>query len=353
MRPGFFFSLGEISGIFHSINYLAACLRVLNLFQAFLRCWSTKGYKACPSCTHSAHSDRFGGKVIYTGYRKWLPIDHPYCSQANLFDGKEEYGIASIRTSGTEVLKQQEGVKYVYRKTKKVLKKRGKKATNELDDDCDPNGDLILWKKKSTFFELEYWEHNPLRHNLVVMHIEKNVSDILLGTLLDMDNSRDDESSREALKNLNIKPHLCQGYIPPAAYTMSNEEKERFLKVLKKMKVPDGYGSNLQRCVNLKQRKLINMKSHDHHILMQDILPVALRASNATRVIDLLEELSDFFKKICSTAIDTRELDTIQSKLVLTLCKFVKRIFTNIFYNHGSSTNSFSRIGQTRRTGSL
>lgn len=219
-------------------------------------------------------------------------------------------------------------------KQRKVPKKRGRKAANELDDDCDPDGDHILWKKKSTFFELEYWEHNPLRHNLDVMHIEKNVSDILLGTLLDMDNSRDDESGREALKNLNIKPHLWidpQGYIPPAAYTMSNEEKERFLKVLKKMKVPDGYGSNLQRCVNLKQRKLINMKSHDHHILMQDILPVALRASNATRVIDLLEELSDFFKKICSTAIDTRELDTIQSKLVLTLCKFEKEFLPTFF----------------------
>ncbi|XP_021740070.1 uncharacterized protein LOC110706456 [Chenopodium quinoa] len=184
-------------------------------------------------------SDRFGGKIIYTGYRKWLPIDHPYRSQANFLNGKEEYGIALIRTSGTDVLKQQEGVKYVYGKTKKVPKKREKKAANELDDDCDPDGDHILWKKKRT--------------------------------LLDMDNSRDDESGREALKNLNIKTHLWidpQGYIPQAAYTMSNEEKERFLKVLKKMKVPDGYGSNLQRCVNLKQQKLINMKSHDHHILI-------------------------------------------------------------------------------------
>uniref|UniRef100_A0A803N0T6 DUF4218 domain-containing protein n=1 Tax=Chenopodium quinoa TaxID=63459 RepID=A0A803N0T6_CHEQI len=162
-----------------------------------------------------ASDARFGGKIIYLGYRKWLPIDHPYRSQDNLFDGKEEYG-----------------------------------------------------------------------------------------TLLDMDNSRDNESGREALKNLNIKPHLginpqgyIPGYIPPAAYTMSNEEKERFLKVLKKMKVLDGYGSNMQRCVNLKQRKLINMKSHGHHILMKDILPVALRALNATKVIDLLEELYFAFLK--------------------------------------------------------
>ncbi|XP_021755724.1 uncharacterized protein LOC110720934 [Chenopodium quinoa] len=65
---------------------------------------------------------------------------------------------------------------------------------------------------------------------------------------------------------------------------------------------------------------------------MQDILPVALRASNATKAIDLLEELSYFFKKICSPAIDIEELGSIQNKLVLTLCKmeieFLPTFFT-------------------------
>ncbi|XP_039126962.1 villin-2-like [Dioscorea cayenensis subsp. rotundata] len=40
------------------------------------------------------------------------------------------------------------------------------------------------WKKKSILFSQPYWEHLCLRHNLDVMHIEKNVSDNILGTLI-------------------------------------------------------------------------------------------------------------------------------------------------------------------------
>ena len=57
---------------------------------------------------------------------------------------------------------------------------------------AEKNGEEVLvdhnvfYKKKSIFFELEYWEHLVLRHNLDVMHIEKNVSDSLISTLLNI-----------------------------------------------------------------------------------------------------------------------------------------------------------------------
>ncbi|XP_021850392.2 uncharacterized protein [Spinacia oleracea] len=274
----------------------------INDFSAYamLSGWSTRGYKACPSCVDSTHSYCFGGKIVYPRCRKWLPVDHPYRSQTNEFDGTEEHGLAPVH------------------KVKSCSEKRGRLEDDEIDDDDDDDdnddndqdeSNCVLWKKKSKIFELEYWEHNPLKHNLDVMHIEKNVCDNFLGTLLDMSKSRDDKNARLALKKLNIKSHLwpqshpsrVNDYLPPAAYTMSKEEKERFLTVLQNLKVPDGYGSNLQR------------------------------ASNATKVIDLLDELSYFFKKICSTAIERSELDTIQSKLVLTLCKMEKEFMPTFF----------------------
>ncbi|XP_021737381.1 uncharacterized protein LOC110703896 isoform X2 [Chenopodium quinoa] len=216
----------------------AALHSTINDFPAYamLSGWSTRGYKACPSCAHSTYAYRFGGKIVYPGHRKWLPINHPYRSEAHLFDGTKEYGVAPIPLSGTEILKQHERVKYVYGSSKKDSKKR-----KNDDDDDDDQDDNVQWKKKSAFFELEYWEHNLLRHNLDVMHIEKNVCDNILGTLLDMEKSRDDAEARKALEKLNIKsnlwlqsnPNRVQKYMPPAAYNMSNEEKERFLKVLK------------------------------------------------------------------------------------------------------------------------
>ena len=58
---------------------------------------------------------------------------------------------------------------------------------------------------------------------------------------------------------------------------MSKEEKQHFCKVLYDIKVPDGYSSNISRCVNVAQAKITGLKSHDCHILMQQLMPVALR----------------------------------------------------------------------------
>lgn len=43
-----------------------------------------------------------------------------------------------------------------------------------------------IWKKKSVFFDSPYWQVLPLRHNLDVMHVEKNIDESILGTLLDI-----------------------------------------------------------------------------------------------------------------------------------------------------------------------
>ena len=69
---------------------------------------------------------------------------------------------------------------------------------------------------------------------------------------------------------------------------MTSKEKHLFLNVLKNLKVPDGYASNISRCVNLKERKLSNLKSHDAHILMQDILPITLKASMPSHVVSII-----------------------------------------------------------------
>jgi len=67
-------------------------------------------------------------------------------------------------------------------KNKKVEDKSGQKRKRtrlgekkELDGGCGkvekkPEDWL---KKRSIFFQLPYWEHNKLRHNLDVMHLEK------------------------------------------------------------------------------------------------------------------------------------------------------------------------------------
>ena len=91
------------------------------------------------------------------------------------------------------------------------------------------------------------------------MHIEKNICDNFLGTLLNLEGkSKDNYKAHKDLEVVKIRPEfhssaLSNGkfQLPNAPYTMSSEEKMRLLRVLKHIKVLDEYASNISRCVNL------------------------------------------------------------------------------------------------------
>jgi hypothetical protein len=43
------------------------------------------------------------------------------------------------------------------------------------------------------------------------------------------------------------------------------------------MKVPSGYSSNIKEIISMKNKKFTNLKAHDCHMLMTQLLPVVLR----------------------------------------------------------------------------
>lgn len=97
------------------------------------------------------------------------------------------------------------------------------------------------------------------------------------------------------------------------------------------MKTPDGYASNISRCVNMKDCTLSGMKSHDCHVLIENILSVTLRSCYPSKdVMKVVVELSGFFKKLCSKVLSIAELDQLQDSIVLTLCD-MERIFLPSF----------------------
>ncbi|KAK5793831.1 hypothetical protein PVK06_034990 [Gossypium arboreum] len=119
--------------------------------------------------------------------------------------------------------------------------------------------------------------------------------------------------------------------LPPSIFSMSKEEKEVFCMVLKDIKVPDAYVSNISRCVSLKDRRLYSLKSHDYHILMQDLLPVALRCCMSKNVTSCIIELSNIMKAICGKVLDVEELKKVQDRAALTLCN-LEKIFPPSFF---------------------
>ena len=106
-----------------------------------------------------------------------------------------------------------------------------------------------------------------LRHNLDVMHIEKNVTDNIMGTLLNVaKKTKDNLKARFDLQDMGIRselhPEECgndKWSMLHACFTMTTSKKYSFLEVLEGVRVPNGYASNVSRCVKLKERKIIGL----------------------------------------------------------------------------------------------
>ena len=76
------------------------------------------------------------------------------------------------------------------------------KGKNEMEH---PKG----WLKRSIFFELPYWKTLLLCHNLDAMHIEKNVCDNIMGTLMNVTGkTKDNLKSRLDLLALGLRQEL-------------------------------------------------------------------------------------------------------------------------------------------------
>ena len=57
-------------------------------------------------------------------------------------------------------------------------------------------------------------------------------------------------------------------YLSPASYTLSKEEKESMFECLASIKVSSGFSSNIKGIINVSEKKFLNLKSHDCHVLM-------------------------------------------------------------------------------------
>ena len=99
-----------------------------------------------------------------------------------------------------------------------------------------------------------------LRHNLDVMHIEKNIVNNIIDTLLNLDGEiKYNLKAHQGLKDMGIRSGLHlkkvgndKTCMPHACYHMNASENDGFLQVLKDVRVADGYSSNISRCVKLK-----------------------------------------------------------------------------------------------------
>ena len=177
----------------------AVLLWTINDFPAYgmLSGWSTKGKFACPYCNKDTDYLwlKYGSKHWYMGNRRFLPKGHKWHRNKVSFNNKVENRDPPVPLTGEQVLQQYESFEQV------TFGKASKKRKQHDEETRWHN-----WRKKSIFFELTYWETLLVRHNLDVMHIEKNICESLLGTLLDLaGKSKDSEKARLDMEELGMR----------------------------------------------------------------------------------------------------------------------------------------------------
>lgn len=125
------------------------------------------------------------------------------------------------------------------------------------------------------------------------MHVQKNVCDNVWHTILgDNKKSKGNSQARKDLQEMGIReklhPYPNSTKFPPACFNMKKDKKDIFLKVLNNVVFPYNYASNISRCVDVKKRKISNLNSHDSHILLEHLLPIACRKDLPKEVTTVL-----------------------------------------------------------------
>jgi len=135
-----------------------------------------------------------------------------------------------------------------------------------------------MLKKKSIFWDLPYWWFLDVCHALDGMHITKNMTKSLLGTLMEAKGKgKDSLNTHLGLQTLKVRPELHPKLQPDgthkllvASWTLETKVKKKLLSFFHELKVPIGYCSNIRRLANMKDLKfdMHLMKAHDCHVIM-------------------------------------------------------------------------------------
>ncbi|WMV09922.1 hypothetical protein MTR67_003307 [Solanum verrucosum] len=192
----------------------ASLMWTINDFPAYgmLSGWMTVGKLACPYCMENskAFTLKNGRKnTWFDCHRQFLPMDHEFRKMKNAFrKNKVESDPPTPLLTGHQIWERVSQLPKVIEASPPRLPGYGVEHN---------------WTKQSIFWELPYWKDNLLRHNLDVMHIEKNYFGNLFNTVMDV----------------KVKPK--------ANFSFTLDEKHEIIEWFKNLRMPEGYALNLER----------------------------------------------------------------------------------------------------------
>ncbi|KAL9682010.1 hypothetical protein QQ045_013803 [Rhodiola kirilowii] len=131
------------------------------------------------------------------GHRRWLSKDHAWRKASDKFNGQVELRARPPSLLGREILDEVLMHDFPTLSLHPSFKVRG-------------NTEKLCWTHKSIFYELPYWKTFIQPYSLDVMHIEKNVFDNIIGTILALEGKiKDDHKARAGLKEQGRGTYKC------------------------------------------------------------------------------------------------------------------------------------------------
>ncbi|XP_073137124.1 uncharacterized protein [Henckelia pumila] len=256
--------------------------------------WNTYAKNACPTCADKTDALylKHGKKWSFRGHRHFLPPDAEIRTMSSY--GKPEHReLDLVPLSGSDVLRMTLNKNVVFGKSS-ASKPAAKIKTGSMEQ---------MWRKKN-----------------------------------DSTKSKDNYAARKDLKILGIMKQLWPRtqpdgakYLPPACFCLTKAEKKIFCSVLKDIRVPDGMSSDISKCVDIGRCRIMGLKSHDCHIMIEQFLPIALRRVLSKKVTAPLIVLCEYFRAVCAKSLQEQELQKAEEGVVLALCQ-LERIFSPSFF---------------------
>jgi hypothetical protein len=151
------------------------------------------------------------------------------------------------------------------------------------------------------------------------MNLAKNFLKTICG-------KKDTVKVRRDLQRRNIRPQLwlvqhprnpTKMVKPAAPYVLTDAEFEEFVMCIESLKTPSGYSSDLGK--HLRKKNFGGLKSHDYHVLMQQILPLALRDLMKPGPRMAIMRMSKVFRRICTKAYNPTEYSSLEADVAETM----------------------------------
>ncbi len=167
------------------------------------------------------------------------------------------------------------------------------------------------------------------------MHCEKNIAENIMKTIF---GEKDTLGVRLDMKEAGIRKHLwpVRGkkhgsvILPRSSYVLTEEERKVFVDQLRSLRTPSKYVGQLKKRVNT-DGQIKGLKSHDYHVLLQQVLPLCVRTTLAKEVRTAIIMLSRVFRRICAKTIDPKAIEDMRSEAVIALCMLEKEFPPSFF----------------------